>query len=98
MKLSKEMSLEESFAAHGGKVAAVRCSKCDKCAAFDALVDIKYRDAVLLGDNRGVSKRGYVTCPWCGNEMIVSELNDAGLMIGKYYTVLEGDGEGHVIV
>ena len=90
MKLNNTLTLEQTLDEHNGAVAAIRCSKCDGLSTFD-MSDIEYRRAVIADARQRVAARGYVSCPWCGNEMIVSELNDAGMMVGKYFTMLEGD-------
>lgn len=89
---SEETKSLDSLLADKGIINAVRCSVCRNLTAFED-EDISWRPRIIFMDNRDVEK-GYIKCPWCGNEMYVGERQETqiGTVLTKqYFSTIMGE-------
>lgn len=89
---SEEEKSLGSLLADKGIINAVKCGTCHNLTAFDD-EDITWKPQLIVVNNTEV-KKGYVKCPWCGNEMYVGERQESAIgmiMTKKYFSTIEGE-------
>lgn len=85
---SKEEKSLGSLLADKGIINAVKCGVCRNLTAFED-EDIVWRGSLLKVN----CQKGYIKCPWCGNEMYVGESQETkfGKVLTKqYFSIIEG--------